>query len=640
MNENRVVVLPEEQSNIIEWINSNYSSLNQNTNASGCFCDIEQILNINKGNSKNQEIYSTIVAIRNRIVEREKLQKYKTCEALPDLIYCMESGTKLHDHDDSGYKKTNDGIQIRFNVCIQKPEEGGRPIYAGKLIDLLDREYVICRAEIDKHSSEWIKGNLPKICISFGFIIDYADIHLFSNREKVIQKDLNYNNITCFTMDNSFNYAELLSKSEINYNVRYALDNSNILTSELESTIQNIAKCSLLERGIYFNQSIHSIEFLFSNDASNKFTNEYDRRRKTYPLLTTITTLGQSNSCIVFTNIDMESYKYKEIPQENVFFLCKSKENLTIIFDGSRYYSKLSFDELPACEDIYLKINIWEFQQTEIDGYTSDAIFAESSNYKVTNITDFGQYTIYNDNILLKMLYDNKNANEKKKIQNILTIHENSVIKVESKNAEKHNYDELYKKYGDIANDLFPFINSNNIIDTNRFYNNKILLNTLSKDVCYWIINESEKLNNWKDSPYLNYGKYLNIEKLPAVSNFILFSANFYIMQLSKSYDLDEKLVFNISDIFVTKYDVSIGVTADKKPDDSHFTMIIQLNDDSDYDGGEITIVAPTQDCASENQIRLKQGDMFVYNNNKLRTNGGVTKGEKYTLVFFINILI
>jgi len=640
MNENRVVVLPEEQVSIIEWINSNYSCLNQNTNASGCFCEIEQILNINKGNSKNQEIYNSIVAIRNRIVEREKLQKYKTCEALPDLIYYMESGTKLHDHDDSGYKKTNDGIQIRFNVCIQKPEEGGRPIYAGKLIDLLEREYVICRAEIDKHSSEWIKGGLPKICISFGFIIDYADIHLFSNREKVIQKDLNYNNVTCFTLDNSFNYAELLSKSEINYNVKYTLDNSTFLSSELESTIYNIAKCSLLERGIYINRSIHSIEFLFSNDSSNKFTNEYDRRKKTYPILSTITTLGQSNSCIVFTNIDMESYKYKEIPQENVFFLCKSKENLTIIFDGSRYYSKLSFDESSACEDNYLKINIWEFQQTEIEGYACDATFVNSSNYKVINVTDFGEYTIYNDNILLKMLYNNKNENEKKKIQNILTIHENSVIKVEAKNAETHNYDELYKKYGEIASDLFPFINSNNIINTNRFYNNKILLNTLSKDVCYWIINESEKLNNWKDSPYLNYGKYLNIEKLPAVSNFILFSANFYVMQLSKSYDLDEKLVFNISDIFVTKYDVSIGVTTDKKPDDSHFTMIIQLNDDSDYDGGEITIVAPTQDCASENQIRLKQGDMFVYNNNKLRTNGGVTKGEKYTLVFFINMLI
>ena len=42
------------------------------------------------------------------------------------------------------------------------------------------------------------------------------------------------------------------------------------------------------------------------------------------------------------------------------------------------------------------------------------------------------------------------------------------------------------------------------------------------------------------------------------------------------------------------------------------------------------------EDC--DNKILLKQGDMILYNKFQRRSNGDVTSGEKYMLVFFINI--
>ena len=95
----------------------------------------------------------------------------------------MDSGTKLHMHKD---ENDSNGAQIRFNVCIQKPERGGYPFYSGKKLDIEERKYVICRAGLDLHTGGLIYGDKPKIVISFGFSIDEDDVHIYSNREKII----------------------------------------------------------------------------------------------------------------------------------------------------------------------------------------------------------------------------------------------------------------------------------------------------------------------------------------------------------------------------------------------------------------------------------------------------------------------
>lgn len=649
MNENRVVISVEEQETINSWMIKNYKYLEQNTNASGCFCRVKEIQTINENTTENEEIYQIVNNIRNRVIEKEKLQKYKTCEALADLIYFMEPGTKLHDHDDSGYKTTNEGIQIRFNVCIKKPEEGGRAIYAGKLLDLVEREYIICRAEIDRHSSEWIKGDSPKINLSLGFIVDYEDIHLFSNREKVVETVTQYNDVTVFNIIKNQQYEtiteEVISKMNIEYNKKYLLNCENKNNANMEAFIYNVALIASKNKFINLNPIIHKIEFSFFDNKHECATVEYNKENKKNPIVTCITHLNDHDGCFIISNVDTESYKYKEIPEENVFFISKIRKTQSIVFDGSKYYGFINLVESNSNYPIYLKINIWENMQSNIDVYADTSMKNDNNTatlelkYTSLNKDLFGNQVIYNNNLIEKLFYNDNVDNEKKTIINMLKGASADIIKVENKITEKLGFDELHKRYGDLASDLFPFINESILISSNRFYNSKILVNALSKDVCFWIINECEKLDKWIDSPYANYGKYINIEKLPAVSSFVLFSANFYLMQLSKSYNLDERLNLNICDVFITKYNSAVSLINEKKTDSCHFSLNIQLNDIKDFEGGEIVITNNDHTNCEENRIVLNQGDMFIYNNNKLRNNGGVTNGEKYVLVFLINII-
>ena len=85
----------------------------------------------------------------------------------------MTNGGKLHEHKDP---KSEDKEHIRFNVYVQLPEEGGRPIYADVQHNLKERQYICCRASIDKHSATKCVGNRARIIISYGWLIPKDEI--------------------------------------------------------------------------------------------------------------------------------------------------------------------------------------------------------------------------------------------------------------------------------------------------------------------------------------------------------------------------------------------------------------------------------------------------------------------------------
>ena len=72
--------------------------------------------------------------------------------------------------------KDDDTIHTRFNVMINKPEEGGFPIIRinGKdtIIETQENETWICAAGLYEHSTTEIKGDKPRIMLSFGYDID------------------------------------------------------------------------------------------------------------------------------------------------------------------------------------------------------------------------------------------------------------------------------------------------------------------------------------------------------------------------------------------------------------------------------------------------------------------------------------
>jgi hypothetical protein len=189
--------------------------------------------------------------------------------------------------------------------------------------------------------------------------------------------------------------------------------------------------------------------------------------------------------------------------------------------------------------------------------------------------------------------------------------------------------------YGDeLAKDIFPFVNKDDdtIIDSdNRFYKIKLMTDILSHEICYWIINESEKVKEWNPSPYKNYDNYLNIEKLPHILNFILYISNFWIVNINKLYDLNNKnLRINIKDIFVSKYCKS-NIDNDYYIDNSFLSLNIALNEITDFTEGEIKF-------DDLNKIKLNQGDSVIYSGKTERTKGSVSDGVKYVLVLLFTI--
>jgi predicted 2-oxoglutarate/Fe(II)-dependent dioxygenase YbiX len=104
-------------------------------------------------------------------------------------------------------------------------------------------------------------------------------------------------------------------------------------------------------------------------------------------------------------------------------------------------------------------------------------------------------------------------------------------------------------------------------------------------------------------------------------------------MDIKKIYNC-ENVKFSINDIFISKY-TKEKINETQSKDSSFLTLNIQLNDEIDYIGGEIIF----SDYPHEKMI-IHQGDMIIYNGNKLRTKGGVSDGVKYVLVLIIEIFL
>ena len=105
--------------------------------------------------------------IRNRIIGQEGLNE---CRAprLGDFVSHISDGGQIQSHTDPNAEGL---IHIRFNVFLQLPVQGGRPIYGGTRLDPLERSYLPCVAGRDPHTCEMVVGPMARIALSFGFLV-------------------------------------------------------------------------------------------------------------------------------------------------------------------------------------------------------------------------------------------------------------------------------------------------------------------------------------------------------------------------------------------------------------------------------------------------------------------------------------
>ena len=621
------IVYKNEQEKLIEWTTSNYKNFSINPNHEGYYKHISEIDDI--------EIYSIINLIKERLIKTEKLEKYILCEELKDFLYYMQPGTKLHNHIDYGSNDKED-IHFRFNVCIQKPELGGNPIYSGNTIKLEERKYIICRAGLDFHTSEWISGEKAKINLSFGFMIKKQDVHMYTNREQIIKKDNSLLPISVWNIPNLNNDSLLSALTLLDNNKKYLLNyNDNINNfNVLEKYIYDLTTFHMNKKGIILDKHKHFIEFNIYKSNGNSKVHVYKDS-----IFSTITALNDSSVPFFFTEIDTEQYKYKEIPNKNIVYFYYPTKNSHALFNSCKYYGGLKYN----CKEsnIYLVTSLLESIQDYSNYYKKDndlnlfnesLLFNENTNISTTNI--------HGVNLTEQLLYNNNNDKFKELFHKFLKEDaDHNLLIVNDLDRQHNDYMTLFDKYGETAIDIFPLINRLKLKENNRFLKNKIIQSVLSLDVCYWIINECETKNNWIDDKLKDYNKILNVEDIPSVFSFILFVSNFYFINIRKLYNLNDDIKLNIKNIYVSKTQ-SFRKNSTTYIDGNLLTINIQLNDKKDYIGGEIVFYEETAETSSKNKILLNQGDMLIYNGLKPRTDNLIENGEKYVLVMDIEFIV
>ena len=153
------IISEEEQKIIVDWISKNYTQLEE-IRKNSWMRPLDELENVPE----------LIWDLKRRIIEKENLHNAIQDPVYKDAIGYMIGDSELQIHTDPNQDNL---IHTRFNVYVQLPEEGGYPIYDGKLYKLKERTYICCRAGIDKHLCSDVKGKKPRVMISFGFQLPY-----------------------------------------------------------------------------------------------------------------------------------------------------------------------------------------------------------------------------------------------------------------------------------------------------------------------------------------------------------------------------------------------------------------------------------------------------------------------------------
>jgi hypothetical protein len=111
-----------------------------------------------------------IFDIKKKIVEIEKLEGFEGEVAIGDFLGIISNGGFIHKHIDPN--DLDRGLyHVRFNIFITEPQEGFKTYYDGHIVDTTEGSYVLCRSGIDHHWSEINEDVLPRISLSFGYLL-------------------------------------------------------------------------------------------------------------------------------------------------------------------------------------------------------------------------------------------------------------------------------------------------------------------------------------------------------------------------------------------------------------------------------------------------------------------------------------
>ena len=119
---------------------------------------------------------------------------------------------------------------------------------------------------------------------------------------------------------------------------------------------------------------------------------------------------------------------------------------------------------------------------------------------------------------------------------------------------------------------------------------------------------------------------------METVFKYCAFAFKNLFKQIFKSYCIPEKYTVNVVDMFIVKYEVDAQKSLNIHKDGTHLSFNIMLSDINDYQGGGTYF----EDGLTS---YLNRGDVLVHSGHINHGSHDITKGSRYVLVVFFNIV-
>ena len=157
------IMTPEECFDLNEWATELYRNGGLDDIGKGRF-DL-------KLHTDNKNIIPIVFEIKKRIEEKEKLTSSKNETFIKDFLAVVPKNGYIHKHTDPNDFESM-LFHVRFNVFISvPPSNAGATYYNGVIINSLPCCYVLCRSGIDEHWSDVNTSGIPRISLSFGYLL-------------------------------------------------------------------------------------------------------------------------------------------------------------------------------------------------------------------------------------------------------------------------------------------------------------------------------------------------------------------------------------------------------------------------------------------------------------------------------------
>jgi hypothetical protein len=347
------------------------------------------------------------------------------------------------------------------------------------------------------------------------------------------------------------------------------------------------------------------------------------------PIITTITYLNDSNIPDILTNIDVDTYKFKDLDNNSKIAFSFPKYMKHITFNGGKFFHGINnlFNDTEFKDRITLKINIWNKQPSKIEYFVcpDDISISKFTKYdiliKMWNETDNKITSLVNVDVLNSVFFENllykNNISLDSQILNMLTdLQEKyNLIMLERENITKPQ-NNIVKTHIDFNKPKFiqRFL-------CEKFYN---------EFMCNFIISQSIPHFNNNNSvfDYNNY-KSIDIDNVNNITTIVLMSFQNIIENIKKLYCLKENNSYHIDKIFIVKNDTFTKRKNIDFNNNTSITINILLN--TTFKGGTIQFT-------DELNTLLSKGDMIIYKSDTFQEYCSITNGEQYILVGLINI--